>query len=149
MAAAVGRVAARHLDAFCDHLDALSAACCAASLSHHEGSGTHTVLACSHARLVSLSCTGSDPCAQVCPRACAAGRARAPPLLSHVSKTHMEGLCSPAGVSRQTGIFRVRYIPFMVGGRQGYGGMLCRAATRPSTVYGGMPVGLFGHPIIP
>ena len=24
---------------------------------------------------------------------------------------------------------------------QGYGGMLCRAATRPSTVYGGMPVG--------
>ena len=29
---------------------------------------------------------------------------------------------------------------------QGYGGMLCRAATRPSTVYGGMPVGLFGHP---
>ena len=32
---------------------------------------------------------------------------------------------------------------------QGYGGMLCRAATRPSTVYGGMPVGLFGHPIIP
>ena len=33
-------------------------------------------------------------------------------------------LCSPAGVSRQTGIFRVRYIPFMVGGRQGYGGML-------------------------
>jgi hypothetical protein len=29
------------------------------------------------------------------------------------------GLCSPAGASRQTGIFRVRYIPFMVGGRQG------------------------------
>ena len=26
------------------------------------------------------------------------------------------GLCSPAGASRQTGIFRVRYIPFMVGG---------------------------------
>ena len=55
------------MDAFCDHLDALSAACCAASLSHHlrhEGSGTHTVLACSHACLVSLSCTGSDPCAQ-------------------------------------------------------------------------------------
>jgi hypothetical protein len=85
----------------------------------------------------------------VCPRACAAGRARAPPLLSHVSKTHMVGLCSPAGASRQTGIFRVRYIPFMVGGRQGYGGMLCRAATRPSTVYGGIPVGLFGCPIIP
>ena len=46
--------------------------------------------------------------------------------------------------------FRVRNsIPFMVGGRQGYGGMLCRAATRPSTVYGGIPVGLFGCPIIP
>ena len=43
------------MDAFCDHLDALSAACCAASLSRHlrhEGSGTHAVLACSHARLV-------------------------------------------------------------------------------------------------
>ena len=52
------------------------------------------------------------------------------------------GVCSPA--------FRVRNsIPFMVGGRQGYGGMLCRAATRPSTVYGGIPVGLFGCPIIP
>jgi len=45
-------------------------------------------------------------------------------------------ICSPA--------FRVRNIPFMVGGRQGYGGMLCRAATRPSTVYGGMPEELFG-----
>jgi hypothetical protein len=53
-------------------------------------------------------------------------------------------ICSPA--------FRVRNIPFMVGGRhpsQGYGGMLCRAATRPSTVYGGMPEELFGQTIIP
>ena len=52
-AAANGRPLA--MDAFCDHLDSLSAACCAASLSRHlrhEGSGTHAVLACSHARLV-------------------------------------------------------------------------------------------------
>jgi hypothetical protein len=40
-------------------------------------------------------------------------------------------------------------VPFMEGGRQGYGGMLCRAATRPSTVYGGMPEELFNQTIIP
>jgi len=51
-------------------------------------------------------------------------------------------LCSPA-------VSRPSLIPFMEGGRQGYGGMLCRAATRPSTVYGGMPEELFGSPIIP
>ena len=49
-------------------------------------------------------------------------------------------ICSPA--------FRL-LVPFMEGGRQGYGGMLCRAATRPSTVYGGMPEELFGQTIIP
>ena len=47
------------------------------------------------------------------------------------------------------GLPRPKLIPFMVGGRLGYGGMLCQAATRPSTVYGGMPEGLFGCPIIP
>jgi hypothetical protein len=48
------------------------------------------------------------------------------------------------------GLSRPSLIPFMEGGRQGYGGMLCRAATRPSTVvYGGMPEELFGSPIIP
>ena len=47
------------------------------------------------------------------------------------------------------GLSRPLLVPFMEGGRQGYGGMLCRAATRPSTVYGGMPIGIFGCPIIP
>jgi hypothetical protein len=45
------------------------------------------------------------------------------------------------------GLSRPSLLPFMEGGRQGYGGMLCRAATRPSTVYGGMPEELFGSPI--
>lgn len=43
------------MDDFCDHLDPLSAACCAASLGRHlrhEGRTTRAVLACSHARIV-------------------------------------------------------------------------------------------------
>ena len=66
------------MDAFCDHLDALSAACCTASLSRHmrhEGFSTHAVLACSHVHwlrpdaLIVRVPKGSS--------ACAAGRARA------------------------------------------------------------------------
>ena len=73
------------MDAFCDHLDALSAACCAASLSRHlrhEGSGTHAVLACSHARLVHwlrpdalFVCRGARA-RNLCVCECAAPRAR-------------------------------------------------------------------------
>jgi hypothetical protein len=66
----------------------------------------------------------------------------------HTAPEHIKTLVgvqlyAPRGLSRPS------LIPFMVGGRQGYGGMLCRAATRPSTVYGGMPEELFGQTIIP
>ena len=81
------------MDAFCDHLDALSAACCTASLSRHmrhEGFSTHTVLACSHVHwlrpdaLIVRVPKGSS--------ACAAGRARArraPPVLLRLDAAGM------------------------------------------------------------
>ena len=81
------------MDAFCDHLDALSAACCTASLSRHmrhEGFSTHAVLACSHVHwlrpdaLIVRVPKGSS--------ACAAGRARArraPPVLLRLDAAGM------------------------------------------------------------
>eukprot|EP00966_Prymnesium_polylepis_P048307 1119092-Prymnesium_polylepis.1 len=42
------------VDGFCDHLDPLSAACCAASLGRHlrrDGARTRALLACCHARV--------------------------------------------------------------------------------------------------
>jgi hypothetical protein len=72
---------------------------------------------------------------------------RAAATLTHALSALMDPDLLCAGGTRC--LSRPLVVPFMEGGRQGYGGMLCRATTRPSTVYGGMPVGLFGCPIIP
>jgi hypothetical protein len=78
-------------------------------------------------------------------------RMQLPVNLSWVGGPHIKTLVGVSqGYARMLpGLSRPSLIPFMEGGRQGYGGMLFRAATRPSTVYGGMPEELFGHPIIP
>jgi len=64
------------MDAFCDHLDALSAACCTASLSRHmrhEGFSTHAVLP----RALAPTRRADRACAQRIKCVCRGARARA------------------------------------------------------------------------